>query len=97
MTAGHEVHIEESYLGEWIWGENGLDRSANLTATAIDMDGPYRWIFGVVVVGIFPPSTTTPKMRAIGIAVYWRAQRRSAWQSKSTATTPSNSWGATLT
>lgn len=49
VTEGHEVHITNSFLGEWIWGENGGGHGTNLTGTAIEIDGQDHWISDIII------------------------------------------------
>lgn len=48
---GHEVHISDSFLGQYYWGETGADQPAgrNLTGVAVQIDGQDHWIDSIVV------------------------------------------------
>ena len=52
ISQGHEVHVTDSFLGEFLWGEPGSGTGtsgSNLTGTAIDIDGQDHWISDVIV------------------------------------------------
>jgi len=43
---GHEVHITDSFVGEFLWGEATRDE---LTGTAVEIDGQDHWISDIIV------------------------------------------------
>lgn len=52
VLKGHEVHVTDSFLGEFEWGESGSGtggKTTNTTGTAIQIDGQDHWISDIVI------------------------------------------------
>ena len=50
VVGGHEVHVSNSWFGEWAWSEGvGGRPKQNLTGTALEIDGQDHWLTDIVV------------------------------------------------
>ncbi len=49
-TQGHEVHLTDSFLGQYWWGEDGTTPGAgNASGTAVLIDGQDHWIDNIII------------------------------------------------
>ena len=46
---GHEVHVANSWFGEWRWGEGAGRQNENVTGTAIEVDGQDHWLSDIII------------------------------------------------
>ena len=49
-TQGHEVHLTDSFLGQWWWGEDPTKPAGgNASGTAVLVDGQDHWVDNIIV------------------------------------------------